>query len=239
MQLLSYNPQDDEYFIGLSEAEFERLDREHKIQYESKSDYEKEKLKAKNSCDNKEYNQMIMEYYQTETVPFVCIVSDRNGSAIVIRPKHFPFDNLWNGYSPWQRIAVKEIDNLNFHTVEIEYMEFPLVLQSFCDEWIEIYSDENVDHHQLIENDEFSNYCRSFGWSTDNGESFKQKYPCESYDEALQYLDQVTEIDLLGNLIFSRWRHFNHWAWSGEEILDHKEWFVKLLSRLKELAVNC
>ncbi len=101
-----------------------------------------------------------------------------------------------------------------------------------------MFSDENATAYQVIDNEQFPNYCSFFGWKVDNGSSFKEKYNCNSYDESLYYLQQVTDLDLLGSLIFSHWRYFNHCAYSSQEILDYKEWFVKALNRLKDIANN-
>ena len=39
---------------------------------------------------------------------------------------------------------------------------------------------------------------------------------------------------IIGAGLFSRWRYYNHWAYSGPDEKD-KEWFLILLHRLKEL----
>ena len=47
MQVLFYNPQDDEYFVGLSEEEeFEQITQEYEIDYGHHSDYNKIKKEA-------------------------------------------------------------------------------------------------------------------------------------------------------------------------------------------------
>lgn len=109
-------------------------------------------------------------------------------------------------------------------------------IKSFCDEWIRKFSDENICSNQLADDMNFPERCRSFGWNVDNGESFKKQYPCNSYDETLAYLPKVTEVNILGNLIFSRWRYYNHWAYPPEDITDSREWFISALTRLKEIA---
>ena len=83
----------------------------------------------------------------------------------------------------------------------------------------------------------FPNYCKSFGWIIDQGKSFKNQYPCNSYEEALKHISQVTDIKLLGNLLFSYWRYFNHWAESSLT-MHNRAWFIAVLTRLKELALT-
>lgn len=43
---------------------------------------------------------------------------------------------------------------------------------------------------------------------------------------------------LLGSAIYSRWRYFNHWAYTGEEILEpqNRNWFITALTRLEKLS---
>lgn len=234
MLLLSYNPQDDEFFIGLSLEEFEKAPQNYDIDYGDNSNYVIAKETATNKYADVTYSKMIKEFYQIETTPFICFVNKNGSTKLQVRPSHFPFAQLWNGYSPWQRIKVKQIDDLNCYP--ITYVNLATVLHSFCNEWIKKFSDDKISHYALIEDNNFPNYCMSFGWIVDNGTSFMEVYPCDSYNEALAYLPQVNEIDLLGNLIFSYWRYFNHWAYCADEILLHKDWFVKVLTRLSELA---
>lgn len=242
MYILSHNPKNDEFFVGLSLEEFEVLTQEYNVDYGYKSNYEMEKEKAINEHNyhenNGTYHEEIREAYGIKCVPFICIVTDSDCSKISIRPKHFPFANLWNGYSPWQKIEVQNIENLNLKNIKINYVYFSELLESFCNDWIEKFSDENTNQYQLLENEIFPNYCKAFGWIIDNGESFKKLYPYDSYEETLRIFPKVTDVTLLGNLIFSYWRYFNHWAYSSVEILEHRDWFVKALTRLKELAKN-
>ena len=48
----------------------------------------------------------------------------------------------------------------------------------------------------------------------------------------------MTDIPLLGSAIYSQWRYFNHWAYTGAEILEPKNraWFILALSRLALLS---
>lgn len=235
MQLLSYNPEDDEFFVGMSLEELEQIPEECNIDYGYNSNYENVIKNGLEKYKDEKYNELIRELYQCDKIPFICVVTDRDFYKVSIRPKHFPFAPLWNGYSPWKNIFVREIEPFNPIRIKIEYMYFNDILSSFCDEWIERFSDKNSNCYQLTEDLSFANYCKSFGWIVDNGESFMERYSCNSYDEALDYLPKVTDINLLGNLVFSYWRYFNHWAYSSKEIMNNKYWFVKTLTRLKQL----
>jgi len=175
--------------------------------------------------------------YKVESSSFVYIVVNPESSKVGVRPWDYPISPMWNGYSPWESIVAKEIEKLHFHHFEIEYTCFSEVLKTFCEEWIEKYSDEKSTDYQLIDDMSFPNYCKSFGWIIDQGKSFKNQYPCNSYEEALKHISQVTDIKLLGNLLFSYWRYFNHWAESSLTI-HNRAWFIAVLTRLKELALT-
>ncbi|MBQ2774740.1 MAG: hypothetical protein IJF40_02460 [Clostridia bacterium] len=112
MQILSCNPEDDTFFVGLSLKEFERLSLEYNIEYDLQYDLEQTKQIAFQNLNKTDYIQMIKEAYNIKSAPFVCVVVNRNVSEIAVRPSHFPFSNLWNGYSPWKAIQAQEIDSL-------------------------------------------------------------------------------------------------------------------------------
>ena len=108
----------------------------------------------------------------------------------------------------------------------------------FCDKWIELFSNDKTSYLTLMDDSSFAEACFSFGWEMDSGESFFQKHKCESFSNALQYASQEDNIDLLGSLLFSHWRYFNHWAYSGSEILEYKDWFVTVLQHIKSLQTK-
>ena len=105
----------------------------------------------------------------------------------------------------------------------------------FCNRWIELFSNKNTLFYQLTDDRSFADDCFSFGWEMDCGKSFFQKHLCENFDEALHCIEQENNLDLLGSLLFSHWRYFNHWAYSGAEILEHRGWFVAVLKRIKAI----
>lgn len=84
----------------------------------------------------------------------------------------------------------------------------------------------------------FAEDCISFGWEMDCGKSFFKKYNCSSFNEALSYINNENSIDLLGSLLFSHWRYFNHWSNSSSEILEYKNWFIILLRQIKTIIDN-
>ena len=82
--------------------------------------------------------------------------------------------------------------------------------------------------------------CAVLGFEMDCGHAFFEKYGTASSDstELNKVIDNVNDVFLLGSAIYSQWRYFNHWAYSGEEILKPKNraWFIIALSRLAILT---
>lgn len=74
----------------------------------------------------------------------------------------------------------------------------------------------------------------------DCGHAFSEKYgnAANNHEALDRIIDEVTDIPLLGSAIYSQWRYFNHWAYTGAEILkpENRAWFILALSRLALLS---
>lgn len=114
-------------------------------------------------------------------------------------------------------------------------------IHEFAVKWIDKFSDKKINYIELVDH-YMANDCEALGFIMDCGHAFSEKYGNAVHNsEALgRIIYQITDIQLLGSAIYSRWRYFNHWAYSGEEILNPKnrEWFILSLSRLDELATR-
>jgi len=115
-------------------------------------------------------------------------------------------------------------------------------MQKICEfaaKWFEKFRDKNINYIELVDH-YMADDCSALGFEMDCGHAFSEQYGKASYDsEALDaVIGRITDIPLLGSAIYSRWRYFNHWAYSGEEILEpqNRDWFTMALSRLGELA---
>ena len=118
-------------------------------------------------------------------------------------------------------------------------METMQKICEFAAKWFEKFRDKNINYIELVDH-YMADDCSALGFEMDCGHAFSEQYGKASYDsEALDaVIGQITDIPLLGSAIYSRWRYFNHWAYSGEEILEpqNRDWFTMALSRLGELA---
>ena len=110
---------------------------------------------------------------------------------------------------------------------------------NFAVKWKEKFNEQNTTYLELVER-YMGEDCDALGFEMDCGHAFEEQYGMASHDVmALRgVIDEVTDIALLGSAVFSRWRYFNHWAYSGDEILapKNREWFIVALTRLEELA---
>ena len=103
MQILSYNPSDNEYFLGLSLHEFEEIKKKYSIR-NTYTLYKKE---------NENQRKLFFEMYDSDEFPFICLVVDNAFSNLYTEAFSFPFHQLWNGYTPWRRIQIENINDLS------------------------------------------------------------------------------------------------------------------------------
>lgn len=112
-------------------------------------------------------------------------------------------------------------------------------IHEFAVKWFDKFRDKKINYLELVDH-YMADDCEALGFIMDCGHAFTEKYgDAASKVEALErIIGEVTDIPLLGSAIYSQWRYFNHWAYSGEEILEpqNRAWFTMALSRLGELA---
>ena len=90
----------------------------------------------------------------------------------------------------------------------------------------------------FFENNEYVGEGMSdLGFVMDCEESAHAKFPNEEFGNRKGLMQIIDKIDLqtLGNLIYSEWRYWNHWAMAPMTDEDF-EWFVIAFERLAELA---
>lgn len=93
-------------------------------------------------------------------------------------------------------------------------------IYEFAVKWYDKFRDTNINYIELV-NHYMADACAALGFEMDCGHAFSEKYDnaAHDYDALDAIIGQVTDIPLLGSAIYSRWRYFNHWAYSSEEIL--------------------
>ncbi len=114
-------------------------------------------------------------------------------------------------------------------------------VHDFAVKWRDKFKDRKVNYIEWADH-YMADECASIGFEMDCGHAFFEKYGSAAGDgEALNnIINDVDDITLLGSAIYSRWRYFNHWAYTGEEILEpgNRAWFILALSRLAALTGN-
>ena len=112
-------------------------------------------------------------------------------------------------------------------------------IYEFACKWLNKFNDPDTTYIDLIEH-WMADDCDDLGFEMDCGKAFSEKYSgaFNDYQILEQIIDDVTDIELLGSAIYSKWRYYNHWAYSGAEILEpnNKTWFIIALERLKSLS---
>ena len=103
-------------------------------------------------------------------------------------------------------------------------------IHAFAVKWITEFRLQHIHEAEHLMGDE----CAALGFVMDRGESFAAKYPDASMDTGNigLYINEIDDLQLLGNAIYSRWRYYQHWACSPWDV----PWFITALNRLAELT---
>lgn len=111
----------------------------------------------------------------------------------------------------------------------------------FAIKWSGKFQDTELNYLEFVE-PMMGEEMRSLGFKMDSGSAFTSAYGNAINDEKelRKIIACVDDVDLLGSAIYSKWRYFNHWAYSGAEILENhnRMWFILALNRLAEIADN-
>ena len=112
-------------------------------------------------------------------------------------------------------------------------------IHEFAVKWREKFRNPNIGYAELVD-DYMVEDCASLGFRMDCGHAFSEKYgeASNKYEALVKVLDEVTDIPCLVRLFIHNWRYFNHWAYSGAEILqpENRAWFILALDRLEYLS---
>lgn len=113
------------------------------------------------------------------------------------------------------------------------------MIHDFAEKWRNKFNDANVDYIELVDH-YMADDCEQLGFEMDCGQAFGKNYG-EAFgrsEELEKVINDITDIPLLGSAIYSKWRYFNHWAYSGDEILqpENRRWFVMVFKRMAELS---
>lgn len=112
-------------------------------------------------------------------------------------------------------------------------------IYEFAVKWRDRFCDQNIDYMDLIDH-RMGKECDVLGFKIDCSHAFSEKYgqAATDYEELDRIINDVMDISLLGAAIYSQWRYFNQWVYTGTEISEpqNREWFVLAFDRLAQLS---
>ena len=112
-------------------------------------------------------------------------------------------------------------------------------LREFAWFWMNMYKYHNaIPFYNFKDGVYLGMALQDMGFEMDSGDSYYKKFGVKQLPDLATLKRQLSDMDiqLLGNLIFSQWRYWNHW--SDYEVMEEKDydWFVAAFERLVELS---
>ena len=118
MEIISYNPSDDEFWIGCSEEEMHQ----HFIPIlKGRGKEDLNRLLQNRKERTPEYCQMVMHTLEIDHMYYMFFNVSRDLTVCFAEVPHFPFSHMWNAYSPFRRCKHLHIDTLQaLRSIQIE-----------------------------------------------------------------------------------------------------------------------
>ena len=115
-----------------------------------------------------------------------------------------------------------------------------MTIQTTAVFWSEMFRcHEHIPNYFFEDSPYLGDSLSKLGFIMDCGHSFNEIYPdiyLVAYDKITKLFPELN-IQILGNLIFSEWRYWNHWSMTRMNA-EAYEWFALAFSRLAELALE-
>ena len=113
-------------------------------------------------------------------------------------------------------------------------------IHDFAVKWYKKFCTKNINYIQLVDH-YLADDCEALGFEMcPANANFEKKYgrAVSHTTDFYKQLDEINDIPLLGSGIYSWWRFYNHWAHTGEDILEpeNRAWFIIALSHLMTLT---
>lgn len=110
-------------------------------------------------------------------------------------------------------------------------------INSFARKWLAEFESDNFNPYIFFEGDIGPEWF-GLGFEMDCGNSFSEAYSSSAFNDSdtlEQVIDNISDVKLLGDAIFSQWRYFNHWA-MGPCTDDNIRWFKMAFMRLVKIT---
>lgn len=176
-----------------------------------------------------------------------CPICDGGTQQFKFRGRYFYRDAVVEPQAQFIEALQLKVSRLlrKHHVFDPEYQRIlENFVEDYCDQMDQIsYEEINCEEREKGINDfidgNFPDECSELGFQMDCGEGFNEKYGDSFFREEQSTLeDKFARVDdflLLGDMIFSQWRYFNHWCDNPRECFD-PFWFKLALTRLMELS---
>lgn len=95
-------------------------------------------------------------------------------------------------------------------------------IYDFAIKWLNKFKDKSISYKELTSY-HMGEECSELGFQVYCGHIFTEK--CEKINNPKIFkkaLKNITDINLLGSAIYSKWNYFYSWAYSSAEILEDK-----------------
>lgn len=198
------------------------------------------------------YNQLVVAVYKPKEWHYVH--EKRND---VPRPNEITKENyekvkgriyfICDDYKSDERYLHRSIADLSINQSAqnpISYIEPKSPMRLFAKKWCDKFRIAETNYYEFIDpkdgEPDMGAEMRELGFKMDCGNAFMSVYGNAINDEKelRKIIDCIHDVELLGSAIYSKWRYYNHWAYSGAEILEpqNRKWFILALRRLAELT---
>ena len=128
--------------------------------------------------------------------------------------------------SKWKRN--KQVKSVNIRTFTEKYINY----------FTNALNEHPKSYYDIFDSANFPSECWKLGFEMDCGKSFIDTCGDEAWrsnKKLLQIIDKIDDLRVLGSGLFSQWRYFNHWAYSGPTE-DDMQWFKTVLLRMKKIV---
>lgn len=113
-------------------------------------------------------------------------------------------------------------------------------IKEFAEKYLKLYKDENISKYDLEEYAPFAEDCFRLGFNMDTGKGFIEKYSSDAFKRAEDFRaisDEIEDVLILCDAIFSKWRYITHWSYGGSVLDDdNRKWFILAFERLIKLT---
>lgn len=118
------------------------------------------------------------------------------------------------------------------------YIDYPYDKLSFAKYYSLLYSINNIEEEDLLKKD-FICRCESLGFSLTGADWFIEMF--KNTSQSINNIDIINKINssqLLGSVIFKKWRYITHWSSGNLLSKENRIWFIVAFNRLYQICLE-